>query len=451
MIRSLSTRLLIWLVGAQIVLVIVAMLLFPLLAPYTTYSEIAEYTARHNLLASLKRGDSGQISFEPSESWGAYKKRRPSLEYAVFDLDYKSIIVSSSENLRQAALTLNQYPPREEGTLASDLSDRPGDTLVVTMQSTPIGRFLVLTTGNAFGSEDAASYFKVFAPAIIPMYAPIVIGALLAIPIFVRRILAPLDAVAQTASLIDVSRTSERLPENDVEVAFLPLIKATNGALDRLDRGFARQKLFAANSAHEMRTPLAILRARLDALPETNLKVELQRDTMRIATLVEQLLTISRLGQREVSLDEQVDLVALVRSVVADRAPLVLRASKAIEFRNSANKVRVSGNAQSIESAVANLIDNAIRAEPVGGTVEVSVQSGGIVEVSDHGPGINLEDREAIFEPFWRKDELPPGTGLGLAIVWEVMIRHGGNVSIEETCGGGATFRLRFCLSEAAT
>lgn len=66
MIRSLSTRLLIWLVGAQIVLVVVAMLLFPLLAPYTTYNEIAEYTARHNLLASLKRGDNGQISFEPS-------------------------------------------------------------------------------------------------------------------------------------------------------------------------------------------------------------------------------------------------------------------------------------------------------------------------------------------------------------------------------------------------
>ena len=61
MIRSLSTRLLIWLVGAQIILVIIAMLLFPLLAPYTTYSEIAEYTARHNLLASLRRGDNGQI------------------------------------------------------------------------------------------------------------------------------------------------------------------------------------------------------------------------------------------------------------------------------------------------------------------------------------------------------------------------------------------------------
>jgi signal transduction histidine kinase len=451
MIRSLSTRLLIWLVGAQIILVIIAMLLFPLLAPYTTYSEIAEYTARHNLLASLRRGDQGQISFEPSETWVSYKGSRPSLEFALFDLDEKRIVASSSENLRQAALTLSQYPPREEGTLASDLSDRPGDTLVVTMQSTPVGRFLVLTTGNAFGSEDAASYFKVFAPAVIPMYAPIVIGALFAIPVFVRRILAPLDALAQRASLIDVSRTSDRLPERDLEVAFLPLIKAINGALDRLDRGFARQKLYAANSAHEMRTPLAILRARLDTLPETSLKVELQRDTMRIGTLVEQMLTISRLGQREVNLDERVDLVALVRGVVADRAPLVLRANKAIAFRNLTDHERIIGNAQSIASAVANLIDNAIRAEPDGGTVEVSVLSGGIVEVSDHGPGINPEDRDVIFEPFWRKDELPPGTGLGLAIVREVMIRHGGDVSIEETCGGGATFLLRFRLSEAAT
>jgi signal transduction histidine kinase len=450
MIRSLSTRLLVWLVGAQIILVIVAMLLFPLLAPYTTYNEIAEYTARYNLLSSLVRENGQQIRFEPSAAWTAYKERRPSLEYAIFDLDDKRLIASSSEFLRQASTAVSAYPPREEGTLVSDRPGRHGDALVVTMQSTPLGRFLVLTTGNSFGSEDAASYFEVFAPAIIPMYAPIVIGALFAIPIFVRRILAPLNAVAQTAGLIDMSRTSERLPEHGVEAAFLPLIKAINAALDRLDQGFARQKLYAANSAHELRTPVAILRARLEMLPESISKIELQRDTLRIATLVEQMLTISRLGQREVSLDEHVDLVSLVRGVVADRAPLVLRANKSIAFRSDTDHVPIVGNAPAIESAVANLIDNAIRAEPAGGTVEVDVGSGAIVAVSDHGPGIDLEDREAIFEPFWRKDEQPPGTGLGLAIVREVMLRHGGNVAISETCGGGATFRLQFCLSKAA-
>jgi len=118
------------------------------------------------------------------------------------------------------------------------------------------------------------------------------------------------------------------------------------------------------------------------------------------------------------------------------------------------NEDRANNADTSMAEAVtvaSNLIDNAIRAEPLGGTVDVSVLSGGIVEVSDHGPGINPEDRDVIFEPFWRKDELPPGTGLGLAIVREVMIRHGGDVSIEETCGGGATFLLRFRISEAAT
>jgi signal transduction histidine kinase len=199
-----------------------------------------------------------------------------------------------------------------------------------------------------------------------------------------------------------------------------------------------------------LRTPLAILRARLETLPESIPKVELQRDTMRIASLIEQMLTISRLGQREVNLDEHVDLVSLVRGVVADRAPLVLRANKSIAFRSDADHVPIMGNAPAIESAVANLIDNAIRAEPAEGTVDVIVGASAFVTVSDHGPGIDLEDREAIFEPFWRKNEQPPGTGLGLAIVREVMLRHGGDVSIEETCGGGATFRLQFCFSKNA-
>lgn len=441
---SLSTRLLIWLVSAQIFLVVIAMLLFPLLAPYTTYSEIAEYTARGHLLSSLTHDERGEVVFKPTTELIAYKQTRPSLDFALFDLEAQRVIAASKSQLQQAATTVSRYPPREEGTLVSDLPDSPAVSLVVTMQSTPLGKFLVLTSGNTFGAEDAASYFKVFAPAIIPMYTPIIIGALFAIPIFVRRILAPLDGVAEKASLIDVSRSNERLPESDVEVAFLPLIKSINGALDRLDRGFARQKLYAANSAHELRTPLAILRARLETLPESTLKVELQRDTMRIGTLVEQMLTISRLGQGEVRLDDTLDLVALARAVVADRAPLALRANKRIAFSSEGEQVPISGNAPSIESAIANLIDNAIRAEPTGGTVLVAVEAGGTVVVADHGSGIDLKDRESIFEPFWRKHEMTPGTGLGLAIVREVMIQHGGNVLIEETCGGGATFRLRF-------
>lgn len=96
-----------------------------------------------------------------------------------------------------------------------------------------------------------------------------------------------------------------------------------------------------------------------------------------------------------------------------------------------------------LESAITNLLHNAIRAEPRGGVVEVEVRPPGEVRVIDHGPGVPPEDAERIFEPFWRGDERWPGAGLGLTIVREAAAAHGGSVSVEATPGGGATFVLR--------
>jgi signal transduction histidine kinase len=91
-----------------------------------------------------------------------------------------------------------------------------------------------------------------------------------------------------------------------------------------------------------------------------------------------------------------------------------------------------------------NLIDNALRAEPSKGSVVVRIDSDKIVEVIDHGEGIAAADREMIFEPFWRKSESSPGTGLGLAIAKEIVDAHGGRIWVEDTPGGGATFKLAF-------
>lgn len=143
-------------------------------------------------------------------------------------------------------------------------------------------------------------------------------------------------------------------------------------------------------------------------------------------------------------MDGPVDLVATVRAMVADCAPLALRTGRAVAFHGLAASVGILGDQRSIEGAVANLIDNALRAEPHGGTVDVSVylDGSGVIEVRDHGAGIAPEDRAVVFEPFWRKDDSSAGTGLGLATVREVVTLHGGSVSIDETPGGGATLRM---------
>ncbi len=95
---------------------------------------------------------------------------------------------------------------------------------------------------------------------------------------------------------------------------------------------------------------------------------------------------------------------------------------------------------------LANLIDNALHAEPEGGLVLVKVTGRAVVEVIDHGEGVAECDREMIFEPFWRKSETRPGTGLGLSIARELVSMHGGHIWVEETPGGGATFKLAFPL-----
>ncbi|MBM3641994.1 MAG: sensor histidine kinase, partial [Alphaproteobacteria bacterium] len=104
-----------------------------------------------------------------------------------------------------------------------------------------------------------------------------------------------------------------------------------------------------------------------------------------------------------------------------------------------------------IECVVGNLIDNALRMEPVGGTVIVRIADDAMVEVVDHGEGVDPVDREMIFEPFWRKNEATPGTGLGLAISKELMDRQGGRIWVEETPGGGATFKLWFRAETSET
>lgn len=113
-----------------------------------------------------------------------------------------------------------------------------------------------------------------------------------------------------------------------------------------------------------------------------------------------------------------------------------------IEFEGPPCAVMARGDCRALESVVANLIDNALHAEPEGGAIIVPVTTNASLQVIDHGAGVAESDRELIFEPFWRKREARPGTGLGLAIVKEIVELHGGRMSTETTLGGGATFKV---------
>jgi signal transduction histidine kinase len=208
------------------------------------------------------------------------------------------------------------------------------------------------------------------------------------------------------------------------------------------------QRRFSANAAHQLRTPLAILRTRIDELPPTMAQAELRRDVDRMTRLVSQLLTAARLEAGQMGNFEEVDLTEFVRRILADITPLAHAADRDLEL-DSPGKVSAMVSASALEEAVRNLVDNALRHTPPGSTVSVSVRPGATIEVRDHGPGVPIDLREQVFEPFWsaaRKSE--GGAGLGLAIVREAVQLQDGFVEIADANGvpSGPRNPVAICL-----
>ncbi|WP_082539798.1 MULTISPECIES: HAMP domain-containing sensor histidine kinase [unclassified Caulobacter] len=204
----------------------------------------------------------------------------------------------------------------------------------------------------------------------------------------------------------------------------------------------------AAEAAHELRTPLAILAARIDSLPPGDQVAGMRRDIERMRAMVDQLLMVARLEASAARSEDLVDLVDLTRDVVADCSPLALAQDRQLALAPYCDTLLVRGDARLLHSALRNLVENAIRAEPPGGRINITVGPEPVVCVIDHGPGVPEEDRERIFEPFWRRRDGHPGAGLGLAIVREVARAHDGQVAVADTPGGGATFRFSWSRQE---
>jgi two-component system OmpR family sensor kinase len=294
--------------------------------------------------------------------------------------------------------------------------------------------------------------------------------ALLAIALVSRWIIAislkPLEKVEETAEAIAAGDLSARLPEARPDTEVGRLTTSLNTMLSRIEESFAARvnsesklRRFVADASHELRTPLTAIRgfaelhrqgAVVGEEKTKELVSRIEKESIRMSTLVEDLLLLARLDQSREMAQDPVDLNTLVSEAVASAK--AAGPNHPIEVSLPSAEIFVLGDSQRIHQVVANLLANARTHTQDGSQIKISLEQGvaeTVISVSDNGPGLSESDQERIFERFFRADpsrarNSGEGSGLGLSIVDAVMKAHGGYVSVQSKLGEGATFKLHF-------
>jgi len=286
-----------------------------------------------------------------------------------------------------------------------------------------------------------------FLPAVVWLSAGVLLFLLVADIVIVRRALRPIVGASGMAGAISPSRIDLRLPVERMPKEILPLVEAVNQAFDRLEQGFRAQRDLTADVAHELRTPLAVLRMRTESLVEPAVRTRLLADIDVMTRLVDQLLSVAELETVVIAPDEAADLKQVCLEVVEHLAPLAVQQGKSLELAAASGGVWVHGRADLLFQAVRNLVENAVRHSPPDAAVTVEVDEAGWARVLDRGPGVPAELEDRLFERFWQgrrkeRSAVRGGAGLGLSIVAQIAEQHGGRVSVEPRPGGGAVFSL---------
>lgn len=277
----------------------------------------------------------------------------------------------------------------------------------------------------------------------IPMLLLVVLMMMLGIFVALRIGLRPLRQISDLAAGIGPATINQRLPLSATPREVAPLVIAFNAALDRLEAGMRAQREFSANAAHELRTPLATLRAQVESVLEPDSQREVIVEFERLARLIAQLLTLAEADNADALDRVPFDLIERARALVSDMAGAILTGGRGVAFESARAHWTCHGVPGLVEVAIRNLLENAVRHTPPGCEIEVAIDSSGRLSVRDDGPGVPPRFREHLFKRFSKADKQGVGAGLGLSIVSRVMTLHGGQARLEPS-PRGACFVLDF-------
>ncbi len=266
--------------------------------------------------------------------------------------------------------------------------------------------------------------------------------------------LRPLQKLGNQMGEIQIKNLQTPIVSDNADNEIAQLTNAFNKMLSRLGTTFAEQKQFSANAAHELRTPLAVIRTRLEVLGKSNtVEIEEYKDTIamittqidRLSHVIDVLLEMTELKSAEKT--DHISLADMVEEILYDLAAIA--EARGITVVQTAGNVEIIGNDTLIYRAIYNLIENAIKYNRDGGKVIIAIEAQenlAVVRISDTGKGIEPTEWERIFEPFFRIDKSRSrsmgGAGLGLALVKEIALEHGGNVKVISSSHEGTTIEL---------
>ena len=266
--------------------------------------------------------------------------------------------------------------------------------------------------------------------------------------------LRPLQNLGKQMGEIQIKNLQTPIVSGNADNEIAQLTNAFNKMLSRLGTNFAEQKQFSANAAHELRTPLAVIRTRLEVLGKSNtVEIEEYKDTIamittqidRLSHVIDVLLEMTELKSAEKT--DHISLADMVEEILYDLAAIA--EARGITVVQTAGNVEIIGNDTLIYRAIYNLIENAIKYNRDGGKVIIAIEAQenlAVVRISDTGRGIEKSEWEHIFEPFFRIDKSRSrsmgGAGLGLALVREIAKEHSGNAKVVKSSTEGTTIEL---------
>ncbi|GGL35413.1 sensor histidine kinase [Caulobacter rhizosphaerae] len=394
-------------------------------------------TAMEPLIAAslVRRGN--QLTVRPSKRLAQVAADYPRFWFVAVDAQGRTATFGVVPERFSA---LSAYLPRSAVFEVKDRWD-PKSTAKAALLKSSAGQVRVLYGGKVDENPILASLIALLGIVYLPVLLVPVLLAFVALPIVVRRSLSGLRQTAALAEAIDLDTPPSHLQASDVPEEIEPLVRAMNRALARIQESARNRQRFLADAAHELRTPIAILQTRIEVLVRGPDRDALIADVARLRAIAEQLLDMQRFTMIQAL--APVDLIGLCERVAADLAPAAIAEGYDLELSILAAPAIVMGDLVSIERAVTNLVTNSIQHGGGAGLITIEVSGPATIDVIDQGPGVPPEERQRVFEPFYRLRPRATGAGLGLSLVRQIATLHGGQVAFVPQ-DGGTRVRLTF-------